>query len=99
MTTITENDFKEHYDEFLDKALREPVIIQKYSNNSLVMVAYEVFEKLQNRISELEDYKITKEMAEIKQNGQFIAGEEAINRLNEMVLNEENRKKCMVWTD
>ena len=53
MTTITASDFKKHYGEFFDKALTEPVIIQKHHRNSLVMIAFDVFEKLQNRVAEL----------------------------------------------
>lgn len=81
MTTITASDFKKHYGEFFDKALTEPVIIQKHHRNSLVMIAFDVFEKLQNRVAELEDYKLVQEMAEIKLNGNFISGDEAIKNL------------------
>ena len=84
MATITASDFKKHYGEFFDKALTEPVIIQKHNRNSLVMVAFEVFQKLQNRVLELEEQKLVQEMDEIKRNGNFINGDEAVKRLTLM---------------
>lgn len=67
-TTITASDFKNHYGEFFDKARLEPVIIQKHNRNSLIMVAYEVYQKLQDRLAELEEYKLSHEKEEIKNN-------------------------------
>lgn len=85
MTTVTASDFKQHYGEFFDKALTEPVIIQKHNRNSLVMVAFEVFQRLQDRLAELEDYKLLQEMNEIKKTGTFVSGDEAVQRLTSLV--------------
>jgi PHD/YefM family antitoxin component YafN of YafNO toxin-antitoxin module len=85
MTTIASTDFKKHYGEFFDAALKEPVIIQKHHRNSLVMMAYDLFQKLQARVAELEDYKLVHEMAEIKKNGKFVKGQEAIDMLTSMI--------------
>lgn len=85
MTTFTASEFKNNYGEIFDKALKEPVIIQKHHRNSLVMLAFDMFEKLQQRVSELEEYKMVQEMAEIKRRNDFIEGDEAINRLTKIL--------------
>jgi PHD/YefM family antitoxin component YafN of YafNO toxin-antitoxin module len=85
MTTIASSDFKKHYGKFFDAALKEPVIIQKHHRNSLVMMAYDLFQKLQTRVAELEDYKLVNEMAKIKKNGKFINGKEATDILKSMI--------------
>jgi PHD/YefM family antitoxin component YafN of YafNO toxin-antitoxin module len=82
---ITTNDFKQHYDEFFDKALTEPVIIQKNDRNSLVIVALDVFQRLQDRLAELEDYKLLQEMNEIKKTGTFVSSDEAVQHLTLLI--------------
>ena len=84
-TTVTSSEFKKHYGVFFDTALKGPVIIQKHHRNSLVMVAYDFFEKMQERILELEDYKLVQEMKEIKKNGQFLSGKKAIDKLTSLI--------------
>ena len=86
MTTITATDFKKHFGTFADEALKEPIIIQKHERNSLALMAFDYFIKLQNRLSELEDYKLTQEIAKIKKSGQFVIGDDAISRLKLMIV-------------
>lgn len=86
MKIITASNFKKHYGEIFDRALQETVVIQKHNRNSLVMIAFEEFEKLKQRIAELEDYKLVQEMTKIKNKGIFVSGEEAINLLNAMIV-------------
>lgn len=83
-TIITASEFKNHYGEVFDKARLEPVIIQKHHRNSLIMIAFEAYQKLQDRLAELEEYKLVQEMEFIKKSGQFIQGEEAIDKLKLM---------------
>jgi len=85
MTTITATDFKKHFGTFADEALKEPVIIQKHERNSLALMAFDYFMKLQNRLLELEDYKLVQEIAKIKKSGQFVSGNEAVEQLKSMI--------------
>lgn len=81
MITVTATALKEHFGEYAEDAQREPVIIQRHSRNSLALVAYEYWARMQQRIAYLEDYKLSQEMADIRKNGKFVSGAEAISRL------------------
>lgn len=82
---VTASEFKKHYGQYSDTALREPVVIQKHNRNSLVVLSYEVFEKIQKDIQDLMDTKNIEELNKIKEAGMFTSGAEAIDRLNSLI--------------
>lgn len=73
MTTISKSDLEKRHDEVFNKAQKEPVVIQEYQQNSYVILSFENYSKLQERIQELEDYKMLQEMTEIKKNKQTVS--------------------------
>lgn len=83
---VSASEFKKHYGELTDNALKEPVIIQKHHRNALVIMAFDLFESLQNRINELEDLRM---IAEIRaaESGEIYSGKEVVARL-EAITNE-----------
>ena len=81
MNSIAATQFKEHYGEYLESALAEPLIIQKYNRNSLVLLSYKVFDELSHIKVAYNDLVLKMEMDRIKQNSEYIEESEAIQRL------------------
>lgn len=81
MICIAATEFKEHYGEYLEKALTEPLVIQKHRHNSLVLLSYKKFHELEESQERLKDMVLKLQMDKMKDTGDYIEGEEAVLRL------------------
>jgi prevent-host-death family protein len=81
MHSVAATQFKEHYGEYLESALAEPLIIQKYNRNSLVLLSYKTFDELAHIKEAYNDLILKLKMDNIKQNSEYIEKSEAIKRL------------------
>ncbi len=80
MLTIAATEFKKHYGEYVDDALTEPVIIQKYNRNSLVLVSYKEFSILEKIKEQYNDLILKLKMDEAKK-GEYVGKEEVVKML------------------
>lgn len=89
MQTVSTRDFKAHSGKYTDMALVEPVIIQKYNRYSLALISYKAFKEFEAMKDELEDLKLLSQIEKIKKSEDYVGGEEAIKRLQQMANYEE----------
>ena len=89
LQSIATAEFIKHYGVYADDALTEPVIIQKYNRNSLVLVSYKEFDILKKIKEQYNDLLLKLKMDEAK-NGEYVDREEVFKLLQS--LNEQNNE-------
>ncbi len=55
MVKVSASDFKKRSGEYLEKALKEEVVVSKRNRPTAVVVDYETYEALKKRVETLED--------------------------------------------
>jgi len=68
---INATTFKKRSGEFLDKALKEEVIIKRRNRKVAVLLDYERYEFLKKRLEELENYLLALKAEEILKDAEF----------------------------
>ncbi len=74
---VTATELKNRPGRYMDAAMREPVIVEKNGRNTVVILAYEDYERLQN----LEDAYWGNRALAIEKNAGYVDGMSAIARI------------------
>ncbi|MDY7023088.1 MAG: type II toxin-antitoxin system Phd/YefM family antitoxin [Cyanobacteriota bacterium] len=81
-------DAKEHYREVFDRAKKEPVLLTEESNPSHVILSVETYQKLVERLEELEDILFGKQ-ADIALNQSQMVGSQQFTATLQKIANGE----------
>lgn len=82
--TVTATEIKSRFGEYMDKAQREPVTVEKTGRNYAVLVGYEEYQKLLQRLQDLEDAEWGRRATEAEKSG-FIGSEASMELLEKLL--------------